>query len=156
MPVKINPEPRSNSALPHFDLFSTIASAAGIQSSYEDELDGVNLLPYIQNEKTSQPHQTLFWRSGNHQSVLHEKCKYIISKKENLRWLFDTSVDPLEQNNIFENHPEEVRLIEDLLVQFNSEQKDPLFPSSYEVPIMIDKYDGQEYEEEDEYIYWSN
>ena len=87
---------------------------------------------------------------------MHGKWKYIISKKENLRWLFDTSVDPEEQNNIIENHPEEVRLIEELLVQFNSEQQDPLFPSSYEVPIMIDKYDGQKYEEEDEYIYWSN
>ena len=73
-----------------------------------------------------------------------------------MRWLFDTSVDPVEQNNIIKNHPEEVRLIEELLVQFNSEQKDPLFPASYEVPIMIDKYDGQKYEEGDEYIYWSN
>ena len=65
-------------------------------------------------------------------------------------------MDPVEQNNIIKNHPEEVRLIEELLVQFNSEQKDPLFPASYEVPIMIDKYDGQKYEEGDEYIYWSN
>jgi hypothetical protein len=93
---------------------------------------------------------------GNHQSVLHGKWKYIISIKENLRWLFDTSVDPVEQNNIIKNHPEEVRLIEELLVQFNSEQKDPLFPASYEIPVMIDKYDGQKYEEGDEYIYWSN
>ena len=73
-----------------------------------------------------------------------------------MRWLFDTSVDPVEQNNIIKNHPEEVRLIEELLVQFNSEQKDPLFPASYEIPVMIDKYDGQKYEEGDEYIYWSN
>ncbi|MDC1164881.1 hypothetical protein OAT83_05005 [Gammaproteobacteria bacterium] len=87
---------------------------------------------------------------------MHGKWKYIISIKENLRWLFDTSVDPVEQNNIIKNHPEEVRLIEELLVQFNSEQKDPLFPASYEVPVMIDKYDGQKYEEGDEYIYWSN
>ncbi|MDO7651661.1 MAG: sulfatase-like hydrolase/transferase [Gammaproteobacteria bacterium] len=42
-PDKINPEQTSNSAVHHFDIFSTIASAAGIQSSYEDELDGVNL-----------------------------------------------------------------------------------------------------------------
>ncbi len=73
-----------------------------------------------------------------------------------MRWLFDTSVDPVEQNNIIKNHPEEVRLIEELLVQFNSEQQDPLFPASYEVPVMIDKYDGHKYEEGDDYIYWSN
>ena len=119
-------------------------------------MDGVNLLPYIKNEKSSEPHKTLFWRSGNHQSVLHENWKYIISKKENFRWLFDTSVDPLEKNNLIESHPEEARLIEELLVKFNSEQEDPLFPPSYDAPIMIDKYDGQEYKEGDEYIYWSN
>ena len=37
-----------------------------------------------------------------------------------------------------------------------NEKKEPLFPAVYEVPILIDKYDGQEYEEGDEYIYWSN
>ena len=42
------------------------------------------------------------------------------------------------------------------LEKFNSEQKEPLFPSAFEAPTMIDKYDGQEYEEGDEYIYWSN
>ena len=70
--------------------------------------------------------------------------------------MFDTSIDPLEQTNIIEKQPEEVRMIEELLSEFNSEQKDPLFPSAYEAPILIDKYDGQIYEEGDEYIYWSN
>ena len=79
-----------------------------------------------------------------------------ISKKENKRWLFDTSIDPSEKNNLIESHPKEAKKIEELLEQFNSEQKEPLFPSAFEAPIMIDKYDGQAYEEGDEYIYWSN
>ena len=70
--------------------------------------------------------------------------------------MFDTSIDPLEQTNLIEKHTEEARMIEELLSEFNSEQKDPLFPSAYEAPILIDKYDGQIYEEGDEYIYWSN
>ena len=70
--------------------------------------------------------------------------------------MFDTSIDPLEQTNLIEKYPEEARMIEELLSEFNSEQKDPLFPSAYEAPILIDKYDGQIYEEGDEYIYWSN
>ena len=155
-PNEISPGQKSDSAIHHFDIFSTIASAAKTNSSNDNELDGVNLLPYIKKQISSQPHKTLFWRSGNHQSVLHEKWKYIISKKENMRWLFDTSIDPLEKNNLIESHTEEARLIEDLLAKFNSEQKEPLFPSSYDAPIMIDKYDGQKYEEGDEYIYWSN
>jgi len=155
-PDEISPGQRSNNAIHHFDIFSTIASAAKTKSSNDNELDGVNLLPYIKKQTSSQPHKTLFWRSGNHQSVLHENWKYIISKKENMRWLFDTSIDPLEKNNLIESHPKEARLIEGLLAKFNSEQKEPLFPPSYEAPIMIDKYDGQDYEEGDEYIYWSN
>jgi arylsulfatase A-like enzyme len=153
-PDEINPGKKSDSAVHHFDIFPTIAKAAGIKSMHS--LDGVDLMPYIKNEKQSKPHTTLFWRSGNHQSVLHENWKYIISKKENFSWLFDTSVDPLETNNLIESHPEVAIEIEELLVKFNSEQKDPLFPSSYDTPIMIDKYDGQEYEEGDEYLYWSN
>lgn len=153
-PDEINPGKKSDSAVHHFDIFPTIAKAAGIESIHT--LDGVDLLPFIKNEKQTKPHKTLFWRSGNHQSVLHEKWKYIISKKENFRWLFDTSVDPLESNNLIESHPEVARKIEELMTKFNSEQNDPLFPASYEVPIMIDKYDGQKFEEGDEYLYWSN
>ena len=155
-PDEINPNQISDSAVHHFDIFPTIAAAAKAELSKESKIDGVNLMPFIKNENSNEPHETLFWRSGNHQSVLHGKWKYIISKKENFRWLFDTSIDPLEETNLIEKHPEEARMIEKLLSEFNSEQKDPLFPSAYEAPILIDKYDGQIYEEGDEYIYWSN
>ena len=155
-PDEINPGQQSDSAVHHFDIFSTIASAAKIQSFQQGDLDGVNLLPYIKKEISSDPHKTLFWRSGNHQSVLHENWKYIVSKKENMRWLFDTSIDPLEKNNLIESHDEKAQLLEGLLNRFNEKQKEPIVPSAYEMPILIDKYDGQEYEEGDEYIYWSN
>ena len=153
-PDEINPGKKSENAVHHFDIFPTILRAAGIEST--DELDGVDLMPFIKNDSSSKPHKTLFWRSGNHQSVLHEHWKFIISKKENFRWLFDTSADPTEKNNLVDSYPNVVKQIEELLIEFNSEQKDPLFPSSYDVPIMIDKYDGKKYEEGDEYIYWSN
>ena len=155
-PDEINPGMISDSAVHHFDIFPTITSAAKVKPSNERILDGVDLLPHIKKENSTEPHETLFWRSGNHQSVLHKKWKYIVSEKENKRWLFDTSIDPTEKNNLIESHPKEAKQIEELLEKFNSEQKEPLFPSAFEAPIMIDKYDGQEYEEGDEYIYWSN
>ena len=46
----------SDSAVHHFDIFSTIASATKTFPSNEDELDGVNLLPYIKKEN-SEPHK---------------------------------------------------------------------------------------------------
>jgi len=155
-PNEIDSGLKFNQPVHHFDIFSTIAAAAQTSLPADRKIDGVNLLPFIKSAKTKKPHKTLFWRSGNHQAVLHEDWKYIISEQENLKWLFNTNLDPHEKNNLIESHPEELKLIENLLGKFNSEQKDPLFPSSTQMPILIDKYDGQIIEEKDEYIYWSN
>ena len=105
-----------------FDIFSTIASAANASIPTDREIDGVDLLPFIKREKSSNPHETLYWRSGNHQAVLHKNWKYLISKKENMRWLFNTDQDPLEKNNLIDSNPEQRLLLENLLTKFNSEQ----------------------------------
>ena len=155
-PDQIDPGLKFDKPVHHFDIFSTIASAANVQIPMDRKIDGVDLMPYIKGEKIANPHQTLFWRSGNHQAVLHDNWKYLISKKEGTKWLFDTDQDPLERNNLININPEKTSQIENLLAMFNSEQANPLYPSSTELPVLIDKYDGQVIEDADEYIYWSN
>jgi len=155
-PDQIDPGLKFDKPVHHFDIFSTIASAANVQIPMDRKIDGVDLMPYIKGEKLANPHQTLFWRSGNHQAVLHENWKYLISKKEGTKWLFDTDQDPLETNNLININPEKTSQIENLLAMFNSEQANPLYPSSTELPVLIDKYDGQVIEDTDEFIFWSN
>ena len=155
-PDQIDPGLKFDKPVHHFDIFSTIASAANVQIPMDRKIDGVDLMPYIKGEKIANPHQTLFWRSGNHQAVLHENWKYLISKKEGTKWLFDTDQDPLERNNLININPEKTSQIENLLAMFNSEQANPLYPSSTELPVLIDKYDGQVIEDTDEFIFWSN
>ena len=155
-PDQIDPGLKFDKPVHHFDIFSTIASAANVPIPMDIKIDGVDLMPYIKGEKIANPHQTLFWRSGNHQAVLHENWKYLVSKKEGTKWLFNTELDPLEINNLININPKKTSQIENLLVTLNSEQADPLYPSSTELPVLIDKYDGQVIEDADEYIYWSN
>ena len=155
-PDQIDPGLKFDKPVHHFDIFSTIASAADVPIPNDRKIDGVDLMPYLKGEKISNPHQTLFWRSGNHQAVLHENWKYLVSKKEGTKWLFNTELDPLERNNLINVNPKKTSQIESLLVTFNSEQANPLYPSSTELPVLIDKYDGQVIEDTDEYIYWSN
>ena len=155
-PDQIDPGLKFDKPVHHFDIFSTIASAANVPIPTDRKIDGVDLMPYIKGEKIANPHQTLFWRSGNHQAVLHENWKYLVSKKEGTKWLFNTELDPLERNNLININPKKTSQIENLLVTFNSEQANPLYPSSTELPVLIDKYDGQVIEDADEYIYWSN
>ena len=155
-PDQIDPGLKFDKPVHHFDIFSTIASAANVKIPMDRKIDGVDLMPYIKGEKIANPHQTLFWRSGNHQAVLHENWKYLISKKEGTKWLFDTDQDPLERNNLININLEKTSQIENLLAMFNSEQANPLYPSSTELPVLIDKYDGQVIEDTDEFIFWSN
>ena len=155
-PDQIDPGLKFDKPVHHFDIFSTIASAANVKIPMDRKIDGVDLMPYIKGEKIANPHQTLFWRSGNHQAVLHENWKYLVSKKEGTKWLFNTELDPLERNNLININPKKTSQIENLLATFNSEQANPLYPSSTELPVLIDKYDGQVIEDADEYIYWSN
>ncbi len=44
------------------DLLPTALAAAGVEARPEWQLDGVNLLPYLDGEKSAPPHDVLFWR----------------------------------------------------------------------------------------------
>lgn len=51
------------------DIFSTSIAAAGIAKPDDLLLDGVNLLPYLQGEKTGNPHEVLYWRKLEESAV---------------------------------------------------------------------------------------
>ncbi|MFC2112621.1 sulfatase-like hydrolase/transferase [Bacteroidota bacterium] len=44
------------------DIFPTCLEAAGIEKTSGKSLDGVSLIPYLSNEKTGSPHESLYWR----------------------------------------------------------------------------------------------
>lgn len=51
------------------DIFSTSMAAAGIAKADSLLLDGVNLLPYLQGQKTGNPHEALYWRKLEESAV---------------------------------------------------------------------------------------
>ncbi|MEM7099729.1 MAG: sulfatase-like hydrolase/transferase [Pseudomonadota bacterium] len=141
----------------HIDLFHTIAGAARAGVPTDRKLDGVDLMPFIRGEQTDQPHETLFWREGHHQSVRHDDWKLIRTETpESKRWLFDLSADPTEQTNLAEYETDKLAELEALLAAHNAEQAQPMWPSVLNSPKRIDKHPGQPHEETDEYIYWPN
>ena len=54
------------------------------------------------------------------------------------------------------NFPKKVDALDILLDKHNSEQVKSMWPNVMNAPILIDKHFGEDYEEGDEYIYWSN
>ena len=83
------------------DILPTVAVAAGAE--FPQDIDGVNLLPYIKGEKTGQPHQSLYWRQ-NGLTAFREGNWKIFSNKFNGQqpeWeLFNLAEDLGEKNNL--------------------------------------------------------
>jgi uncharacterized sulfatase len=148
----------------HIDLFHTIAAAANAQVPQDRTLDGVDLLPYIRKEIDQAPHDTLFWRQGYHQTVLHKGWKLIRSNQPEKpagsgqkQFLFNLQDDPTEQQNLASQYPEKVAQLAQLLAVHNAEQAQPLWPSVLEVPVLIDKSgEPNQFDGDAEYIYWQN
>jgi len=155
-PAQIAAGSRFDAPVHHVDLFQTIAAAAGATLPADRKLDGVNLIPFVTGEDLSNPHDTLFWREGHQQAVLHKGWKLIRAERPDKRWLFHLASDPTEQVNLAAEAPAKVAELEALLAAHNAEQAPPMWPSVMDSPQLIDKHGGQAYEPGDEYIYWPN
>ena len=51
------------------DLHATALALAGVEARPEWKLEGVNLLPYLQGEKSGAPHDALYWRFGQQMAI---------------------------------------------------------------------------------------
>ena len=155
-PAKISPGSVMDAPVHHIDVFHTFAGAAGAAVPDDRSLDGVDLMPYFTGEKEGLPHDTLFWREGHQQTVLHKGWKMIRADIPDKRWLFNLVSDPTEQNNLAAEEPAKLAELEALLAVHNAEQAAPMWPSVLNGPQLIDKHGGQPYEPGDDYIYWPN
>ena len=162
-PARISAGTSMEDPIHHNDIFTTIAAAAGAQLPQGRKIDGVDLLPFIRNETSGAPHETLFWREGHQQTVLHQGWKLIRAEQPHLpqpapmaKWLFNLAVDPTEQNNLAAQNSEKLAELEALLAAHNGEQVEPLWPTVSNSPQLIDKTTNEPMEEGDEFIYWPN
>lgn len=87
----------------NLDVAATAAAAAGLPP--DDKLDGVNLLPFLKGEKTTAPHETLFWRWRSQAAVLEFPWKLIhLGRTE--RFLFNVTTPDGETKNLIAQHPD--------------------------------------------------
>ncbi len=93
------------------DIAATAVAIAGVGEQAADPalndqtLDGVNLVPYLTQQRTDAPHEALFWRFWNQAAVRAGDWKYLVlSDKTEL--LFDLSSPKHERRNLLSQHPE--------------------------------------------------
>jgi len=118
------------------DIFPTVVAAAGGNMPEDRIRDGVNLLPYLTGETKSSPHDYLFWRSGTNSAVRSKQWK--LFKGNDHYWLFNLADDISETRDRSTEHPDVLKRMTDALLNWNSELKDPLWPTRLKVPYMFD------------------
>jgi len=155
-PAKIKKDMKYNKRIHHTDIFSTILGAANIEPPKEITIDGVNLIPFLTNEKRGEPHETLYWKNVTYQAIIHDNWKLMRSKyPKEKEYLYNLEKDPYEQNNLALLEPEIKILLHEKLNTHIESMPEPSWPQSVFMPVVIDK-PQTEYKEGDELIYWPN
>lgn len=107
------------------DVAATCIALAGLPKA--DELDGTNLIPYLNKVKKGAPHEALFWRFWGQSAVRMENYKYLRSGSN--EYLFDLSTSEHENKNIIKKYPEIAKKLESRLQKWGKELKNPGIPT---------------------------
>jgi len=155
-PKAIKAGTKNDMPVSHMDIYSTVAAAAGAKIPTDRVVDGVDLIPYVNNQVEGQPHDQIVWRSGQYQALRTKDWKLQVEGVRNKTWLFDLKNDPTEQHNIAEKNPEKVAELKARLLAHNAEQAPSMWQPPIQAPISIDKTLEQPESPDDEYIWWDN
>ena len=89
------------------DILPTALAAAGAPVSASENLDGVNLLPYLEGQEQGPPHESLYWRFGDQWAVRSGDWKLVASRLDRLKpQLFNLAEDVGEADDLAAKHPD--------------------------------------------------
>ena len=121
------------------DVMPTALAAAGVQS--QGQFDGVNLLPFLTGKKSGRPHETLYWRLGEHMAIRKGDWKLVKTREGPLKEanpstfndlsnaeLYNLAEDIGETKNLAATHPEKVRELAADWQRWNKKLSKPLWP----------------------------
>ena len=103
------------------DIAATSLALAGVE--VPEELDGVNVVPYLNGEKAGDPHDALYWRFWRQSAIRMGDWKYVQYGKE--EFLFNLATDEHEHNDLITENPEKADQLKTKLTQWASELKNP-------------------------------
>ena len=106
------------------DVFPTAMAAAKAKLPADREYDGVNLVPYVNGDNKSNPHEILFWRRAEYFAMRKGKWKIVKLRMLPVA-LFDLENDIGETNDLAEKHPE---ILDDLMQEFDKWQSNMVEP----------------------------
>ncbi len=120
------------------DVAATAAALAGLETQ-PGELDGVNLLPYLQGAIKTPPHEALLWRWTAQSAIRAGQWKLLRGGAR--EYLYDLAADPGEKQNVADLHPEIANRLRAQLTAWCSELDPPGLATSPMAPTWNDYFD---------------
>lgn len=107
------------------DILPTIITAAGGTVYPDWNLDGVNLLPYIEGQVSGEPHPVLYWRLNDRIAIRKGDWKLYRAKATSEIELYNLAEDVSEKNNLVRQYPDKVLELEANWNQWNVHMMPP-------------------------------
>lgn len=110
------------------DIFATAAKLAG--ANVGDNIDGVDLMPYLTGVRTGDPHETFYWRQGSRTAVRKGDWKLVNMSRDLSRpkWeLYDVAADIRESKDLAAEQPKRLEELIELWREMNAEMRDSIF-----------------------------
>ncbi|MCG8579010.1 MAG: sulfatase-like hydrolase/transferase, partial [Bacteroidales bacterium] len=123
-PGKIDKKSEYNYPISTFDLLPTFVAAAGGDIDQLKDIDGVDLLPFLNSKSEERPHETLFWKKDCRAAVRYGDYK-LIRYPDRPAELFNIIEDESEQNDLATENPELVRQMYKMIFDWESTLERP-------------------------------
>ena len=107
------------------DIFPTALAAAGATIPATLTLDGVNLLPLLQNQTTTLPRDALYWRYGPQYAIRQGDYKLVKSERNQPAALYNIAKDPSEKKNLIAADPARAKTLQTLWDAWNATMLPP-------------------------------
>jgi arylsulfatase A-like enzyme len=123
-PQKVTGGKKYDHPIISLDIFATAAEYAGIEP--KNELDGKNIIPFINDETTGVPHEQLFWRKFDaEQFAVRSAENKLLGFKEKGLEFYNLAEDISEKNILGENAKSQQ--INAAYENWLKQMKDPIF-----------------------------
>jgi arylsulfatase A-like enzyme len=107
------------------DVVPTVLAAAGKAVAPDDNLDGVNLLPYLAGDKAGRPHDVLYWRFHTKRAIRMGDWK-LVNERGNARpELYNLADDISESKDLADKMPDKVKELDKAWQAWNVQLQAP-------------------------------
>lgn len=118
----------------NIDILPTLLSVVGIEP--DNNIEGIDLMPYLKGDKKGKPHETLFWDAAEDGIAIRDGDWKLVYTT-NGRGLYNLKEDPQELNDLRFKYPERVK---ELLIKHDKwKMKNIIIKPSKEDKTVVDK-----------------